>query len=929
MTINKLSFCQLFLYFSIFFSLIASEKLSATHYRAGEITYKHAPMPNQKYRFEFNVYTYTRIDNSESLLADRDTLEINWGDGTSSKIPRVNGPTGANGTPAGENIDTKTRRNIYRGFHTYGGANPYFVISVIDPNRIENIVNINFSESVNIPFVLVDTLFLLPVEVFGYNNSPVLSQPPIDLANRGYPYIHNPNANDPDGDSLHFSLVTPLGHNGENIEPVLNYQLPNEVVPINNLLPPSGGLPPGPDYLLSINSETGELLWENPWQTGIYNIAILIKEYRSGVLIGTMLRDMQITVLNEDNRPPIIDPLEDVCITVGETLTATIIANDVDDHLLTLTATGAPFEFEDNPAVFLANPGTPGFRSGDFAWTPDCSQILSVPYTVVFKATDNYISQNSGAALPLSDLETWRIRVVAPPPSGIAVEIQTDQVVVSWDEFYSCSTSPKFRGFSIWRRLGCQSTNVICGGSPEDYGFTLLEDHYPNFSFTDTDIQEGQSYTYLVTGEFSDLDTSGGTPLNFSYSYPAISPCSAIPYRLPLMLKADVLTTDANGQVQVGWSRPNPVLLDTIANPGPYKFELLRSIDNANESLIHTNIAPSFSEIQDTSFLDQAINTTDNQFQYRLRFYSNNNDIGTNNPASTIRLSLTPQDQSILISWQEQVPWTNYNYKVYRTDDGINYNDIALLSGHQYLDENLINGKEYCYYIEGYGSYYNDLLPSPLINKSQIACAKPKDLTPPCPPTLLIENDCENEDSWALENRLSWYFIDPSCALDATSYQIFYRLADEPYTLIATVENTMQYTHILQSSIEGCYRITAVDSLDNISMPSNEICIENCAKYVLPNAFSPNSDDQNDLYTPRPGYRFVVRVEFEVFHRWGESIYYTEDVALNWDGKNRNGKDVPEGVYYYKCKVFQGNSTGVESLYTELDGFIHLFRNPN
>jgi len=907
--------------------LFAGSYLLATHYRAGEITYRHAPLPGQKYRYEFNVYTYTRIDNQESLNADRDSIEINWGDNTISHLLRINGPVGSSGVPSGENISNSTRKNIYRGYHAYAGFNPFFVISVADPNRIESIINVNFGNSVNIPFVLVDTLFILPDEFFGFNNSPILSQSPIDFANRGYPYIHNPNANDPDGDVLTYEIVSPLGLDGDIITQVPNFQLPNEVVPINNFLPPSGALPPGPVYLFSIDTHTGDILWQNPWQPGIYNIAILIREFRSGIRVGSMIRDMQIMVLNEDNEPPVVENLADECIIVGQNIELQVEATDPDNQTITLEATGIPLEFLNNPAQFSQLSSAPGFRSGLFEWTPDCSQVLSLPYTIVIKATDNYVSSNTGALLPLSDLETWSLRVVAPTPQGFMANYLGTETLLTWDEPYICADETKFIGFSVWRKNGCAPLIPECGQSPADMGFELLTEHLQSYNFLDSDILEGQSYTYLLTAEFSDINTSGGVPLNFSYSFPALSGCISIPHRLPLMLNADVITTSTSGNVDVKWSRPNALALDTLLHPGPYTSELLRTINGTGELLIYSTTAASFSEMIDTSFTDTGINTLTDQMRYRVRFFSNGIEMGICTPASTVFLSLQPQDETIVLSWNESVPWTNFNYFIYRSEDGINFTPLGQTAAPTYADSPLINGKTYCYYVEAYGSYYNELLPEPLINRSQQICDAPRDLTPPCPPVLSVTNDCESGvTEWRIENRLSWLFTDPSCALDAVAYQIFYGTESENLELITTVNFTNQYTHLLSLGIAGCYAITAVDSLGNVSALSNRVCVENCALYDLPNTFTPNGDLQNDLFVPRPGYRFVSKVDFEVFHRWGANVFSTQDPQLNWDGKNNEGKELPEDVYYYTCKVYQGNGDSEQNLFKELSGYIHLIR---
>ena len=54
----------------------------------------------------------------------------------------------------------------------------------------------------NVPFYIEDTLKFFDIPSLGYNNSPVLLNPPIDFANINDTFYHNPSAYDMDGDSL-------------------------------------------------------------------------------------------------------------------------------------------------------------------------------------------------------------------------------------------------------------------------------------------------------------------------------------------------------------------------------------------------------------------------------------------------------------------------------------------------------------------------------------------------------------------------------------------------------------------------------------------------------------------------------------------------------------------------------------------------------
>ncbi len=69
--------------------------------------------------------------------------------------------------------------------------------------------------------------------------------------------------------------------------------------------------------------------------------------------------------------------------------------------------------------------------------------------------------------------------------------------------------------------------------------------------------------------------------------------------------------------------------------------------------------------------------------------------------------------------------------------------------------------------------------------------------------------------------------------------------------------------------------------------------------FVFPNAFSPNSDGENDeFYIVQEGELTVI--EFKVFDRWGQKVH--DDPLNPWDGKFR-GKDLPMDTYVYMASV--------------------------
>ena len=90
---------------------------------------------------------------------------------------------------------------------------------------------------------------------------------------------------------------------------------------------------------------------------------------------------------------------------------------------------------------------------------------------------------------------------------------------------------------------------------------------------------------------------------------------------------------------------------------------------------------------------------------------------------------------------------------------------------------------------------------------------------------------------------------------------------------------------------------------DIISITETE---SNEFKFFVPNAFSPNSDEVNESFTPM-GTNFK-EYELIIFDRQGKEIFKSKDINNKWDGKLRNGKPAPEDVYGYLINVKDMNN---------------------
>jgi gliding motility-associated-like protein len=85
--------------------------------------------------------------------------------------------------------------------------------------------------------------------------------------------------------------------------------------------------------------------------------------------------------------------------------------------------------------------------------------------------------------------------------------------------------------------------------------------------------------------------------------------------------------------------------------------------------------------------------------------------------------------------------------------------------------------------------------------------------------------------------------------------------------------------------------------------------VKKIVEVYLPNAFTPNLDGYNDTYQVGAYNINPEEFSFQVFNRWGQKVFETNDPGFNWNGKDLDGIDVPEGVYVFlvQYKDHDGN----------------------
>lgn len=139
-------------------------------------------------------------------------------------------------------------------------------------------------------------------------------------------------------------------------------------------------------------------------------------------------------------------------------------------------------------------------------------------------------------------------------------------------------------------------------------------------------------------------------------------------------------------------------------------------------------------------------------------------------------------------------------------------------------------------------------------------------------------------------------------SVDALAYQ--WTFGDGTGT--EEVNPTHRYVAVLGDRYEGC--LVAFGVPPCIDTVCTTLTVADAALHV-PNAFTPNGDGINDLFYPvllmpgASGYRF------EVFDRYGRSLFLTNEPGVGWTGRFADGADeVPVGVYVWKLSVKDGYS---------------------
>jgi len=273
---------------------------------------------------------------------------------------------------------------IYHDTITLPGPGTYS-ITYSDCCRNAAILNMSFSdgESMVLKTIIADDTIS--------NSTPVFLAPPVFFVQINTPWVYSPLPYDPDGDSLNWYLGIPLS--GDALMPVLvaGYTLP--------FADTTGSF--------TVDPFTGAVSW-TPSTLGNFATSVIVEEYRNGVKIGEIRRDIQMIVVadtsaiakivNFNSIPVNGQGYPYVEIFTDQNYSLTLYASDPDpSEMVKMFSYGEPYLFDQDAATFTTaypNKKNDNNLTANFNWSPNATMARDEPYFIVFRVSDNYFTHD-------------------------------------------------------------------------------------------------------------------------------------------------------------------------------------------------------------------------------------------------------------------------------------------------------------------------------------------------------------------------------------------------------------------------------------------------------------------------------------------------------------------------------------------------------
>lgn len=110
-------------------------------------------------------------------------------------------------------------------------------------------------------------------------------------------------------------------------------------------------------------------------------------------------------------------------------------------------------------------------------------------------------------------------------------------------------------------------------------------------------------------------------------------------------------------------------------------------------------------------------------------------------------------------------------------------------------------------------------------------------------------------------------------------------------------------TEDLSSVTAGSYSVIITDA--NGCTSTTSIVLSEPFDLQMPTGFSPNNDGSNDYFVVH-GLEAYPQNKIEVFNRWGNVVWETENYMNTWEGTTKSGDKLPDGTYFVVLNINDG-----------------------
>ena len=251
----------------------------------------------------------------------------------------------------------------------------------------------------------------------------------------------------------------------------------------------------------------------------------------------------------------------------------------------------------------------------------------------------------------------------------------------------------------------------------------------------------------------------------------------------------------------------------------------------------------------------------------------------TDTPTAIRNITATVNDNSAVIAWQTDPDFIPAEFSIEKSTSG-NYAFLATTTQAAFADDTYNADEASCYRIS-----YKDVCG----NQSPASMEM-------CPIRLTgnLRNDNAVNLSWSAYN--GW-------ADGVSGYTI--EKYSEDGVLLQTIDagNATTYVDASGDLDHQLYIYVIKANPVEAGLPqsvSNRLTVLKDPNLFHPTAFTPNGDNLNDTFTVFGQY--VTGFEMQIFNRWGELLFSTEDIQGGWDGTFR-GMQMPEGTYTFIAHI--------------------------